>query len=72
MKFLKKHLLGLEDVPKEDIVHILETAKYFREILDRPIKKVPTLTGITVVNLFFESSTRTRILRDQSKEHEGL
>jgi len=61
MKFLTKHLLGLEGVPKEDLQHILETAKYFREILDRPIKKVPTLTGVTVVNLFFESSTRTRI-----------
>ena len=61
MKFLKKHLLGLEGVPKEDLKHILETAKYFREILDRPIKKVPTLTGVTVVNLFFEPSTRTRI-----------
>ncbi|RKY83557.1 aspartate carbamoyltransferase [candidate division KSB1 bacterium] len=61
MKFLKKHLLGLEGVPKEDLEHILETAKYFREILDRPIKKVPTLTGVTVVNLFFEASTRTRI-----------
>ena len=61
MKYLKKHLLGLEGVPKEDLQHILETAKYFREILDRPIKKVPTLTGVTIVNLFFESSTRTRI-----------
>jgi len=61
MKYLKKHLLGLDGVPKEDILHIMETAKYFREILDRPIKKVPTLRGVTVVNLFFEPSTRTRI-----------
>lgn len=56
-----KHLLGLEDVPIEDIQTILDTAFTFREVLDRPIKKVPTLQGKTVVNLFFEPSTRTRI-----------
>jgi aspartate carbamoyltransferase catalytic subunit len=61
MTFKAGHLLGLEYVDKEDIDLILKTAKSFREILERPIKKVPTLQGKTVVNLFFESSTRTRI-----------
>jgi aspartate carbamoyltransferase catalytic subunit len=56
-----RHLLGLEGVAKKDIELILDTAVSFREIIDRPIKKVPTLQGKTVVNLFFESSTRTRI-----------
>ncbi len=56
-----RHLLGLEGVPAEDIVHILDTAETLKEILGRPIKKVPTLRGVTVVNLFFEPSTRTRI-----------
>ena len=56
-----KHLFGLEGVPKEDINSILDTAFSFREVLERPIKKVPTLKGVTVVNLFFENSTRTRI-----------
>lgn len=61
MPLHSRHLLGLEGVPKEDIQLILDTAKTFREVIDRPIKKVPTLQGKTVVNLFFESSTRTRI-----------
>jgi len=56
-----RHLLGLQGVPKEDIQLILDTAVTFREILDRPVKKVPTLKGKTVVNLFFENSTRTRL-----------
>lgn len=56
-----KHLLGLRDVPASDIRMILDTARSFREILDRPVKKVPSLRGLTVVNLFFENSTRTRI-----------
>lgn len=55
------HLLGLEGMPAEEITHILDTAEALKEILERPIKKVPTLRGITVVNLFFEASTRTRI-----------
>ncbi len=56
-----KHLLGLEGVSAQDIQVLLETGFRFREVLERPIKKVPTLTGINVVNLFFEDSTRTRI-----------
>lgn len=61
MKLKSRHLLGLDGMSKEEITLILDTAASFREILDRPIKKVPPLQGKTVVNLFFESSTRTRI-----------
>ena len=57
----QKHLLGLKDYPKKDIRKILKTAFNFREVLERPIKKVPSLQGVTIVNLFFENSTRTRI-----------
>ena len=55
-----KHLFGLQGVSKQDIRTILDNAKQFREILERPVKKVPSLRGLTVVNLFFENSTRTR------------
>ncbi|MBM4167134.1 MAG: aspartate carbamoyltransferase catalytic subunit [Ignavibacteria bacterium] len=55
------HLLGMENVSREDITLMLDTGMSFREVLERPIKKVPTLNGKTIVNLFFESSTRTRI-----------
>ncbi len=61
MALSNRHLLGLQGVSKEDIQTILDTAHTFREILERPIKKVPTLQGKTIVNLFYESSTRTRI-----------
>ncbi len=61
MPLSSRHLLGLNGVPKEDIQLILDTTKTFREVLERPIKKVPTLQGKTIVNLFFENSTRTRI-----------
>jgi aspartate carbamoyltransferase catalytic subunit len=54
------HLLGLQGVTREDIQLILDTATTFREVLERPIKKVPTLQGKTVLNLFYENSTRTR------------
>jgi aspartate carbamoyltransferase catalytic subunit len=56
----KKDLLGLEYLSKEEIELILESAKSFKEILKRPLRKVPTLRGKTVVNLFYEPSTRTR------------
>lgn len=56
-----RHLLGLEGYPAEDIQTIIDTAFSFREVLERPIKKVPSLQGKTIVNLFFEDSTRTRI-----------
>jgi aspartate carbamoyltransferase catalytic subunit len=61
MPLRSKHLLGLDGMPKEDIQLILDTAVSFREVLERPIKKVPPLQGKTVANLFFESSTRTRL-----------
>lgn len=61
MKLKNRHLLGLEGMAAEDIKLILDTAVSFKEVLDRPIKKVPPLQGKTIVNLFFESSTRTRI-----------
>ena len=57
----RKHFLGLEDAPREDMQKIINTAYTFREVLDRPIKKVPSLTGKNIVNLFFENSTRTRM-----------
>jgi aspartate carbamoyltransferase catalytic subunit len=56
-----KHLFGLREVDSSDIRLILDTAASFREVLGRTVKKVPSLRGITVVNLFFENSTRTRI-----------
>ena len=59
-QWTKKDLLGLRDLTSEEIRLILETAESFREISLRPIKKVPALRGKTVVNLFFEPSTRTR------------
>jgi len=61
MNFKRKDLLGLEDLSKEEILLILDTAKSFEGVLERPIKKVPTLRGKTIVNLFFEPSTRTRM-----------
>jgi aspartate carbamoyltransferase catalytic subunit len=57
----RKDLLGLEDLAAEDITGILDTARSMREVLDRPIPKVPSLRGLTAANLFFEPSTRTRL-----------
>ena len=57
---MNRNLLGMEDLPREDIEEILETANHMREIGERDVKKVPTLRGRTIVNLFFEASTRTR------------
>jgi len=59
--WVHKDLLGLEYLSKEDVELLLDTASSFREILDRKIKKVPALRGKTVVNLFYEPSTRTRV-----------
>ena len=58
---LGKDLLGLEPLSSEQILLILDTAEPFKEISERAIKKVPALRGSTIVNLFFENSTRTRI-----------
>jgi len=60
MSFPHRHLLGIEPLAASEILTILDTADALREILDRPIKKVPALRGKTVVNLFYEASTRTR------------
>ena len=61
MMFDHRHLISLEKFPKKDIQQIIDTAFKFKEVLERPIKKVPSLQGKTIVNLFFENSTRTRI-----------
>ena len=56
-----QHLLGIKYLTKEDITTILHTADTFLDVINRPIKKVPSLRDITIVNLFFENSTRTRL-----------
>jgi aspartate carbamoyltransferase catalytic subunit len=61
MKLSTPHLLGIKDLSQEDIQLILSTAKQFKEVLQRPVKKVPSLRDVTIVNLFFENSTRTRM-----------
>jgi aspartate carbamoyltransferase catalytic subunit len=61
MQLSTKHLLGIKDLSSEDISLILATASQFKEVLQRPVKKVPSLRDITIVNLFYENSTRTRI-----------
>jgi aspartate carbamoyltransferase catalytic subunit len=61
MPLKSKHLLGLDGMGREDIQLILDTAVSFREVLERPIKKVPPLQGKTIANMFFENSTRTRL-----------
>ena len=61
MALSTRHLLGIKDLLPSDISLILDTAKQFKEVLNRPVKKVPSLRDITIVNLFYENSTRTRI-----------
>ena len=61
MQLSTPHLLGIRDLQPGDIQLILDTATQFKEVLQRPIKKVPTLRDVTIVNLFYENSTRTRI-----------
>ena len=56
-----KHLLGIKDLSKEDIELILATATTFKDVINRPIKKVPSLRDITIANIFFENSTRTKL-----------
>lgn len=60
MQLSTRHLLGIKDLKQEDIQLILDTATQFKEVLQRPIKKVPSLRDVTIVNLFYENSTRTR------------
>jgi aspartate carbamoyltransferase catalytic subunit len=61
MQLSTKHLLGIKDLLPSDITTILKTAQQFKEVLQRPVKKVPSLRDVTIVNLFYENSTRTRI-----------
>ena len=61
MQLSTNHLLGIKELSTEDISLILSTAQQFKEVLQRPIKKVPSLRDVTIVNLFYENSTRTRI-----------
>jgi len=60
MTFSRRHFLGIEGLSKDELLFLLDTAESFREISEREVKKVPTLRGKTVINLFYESSTRTR------------
>lgn len=61
-KFLsQEHLIGIKNISKEDIELIFQTADSFKQVINRPIKKVPSLRDITIANLFFENSTRTRL-----------
>jgi aspartate carbamoyltransferase catalytic subunit len=59
--FRAKHLLGVKDLSVEDIQLIFQTADNFKEVINRPIKKVPSLRDVTIANIFYENSTRTRI-----------
>lgn len=61
MALSSRHLLGIKDLTTTDISLLLDTAKQFKEVLQRPVKKVPSLRDVTIVNLFYENSTRTRI-----------
>src|SRR5947207_14779938 len=56
-----RHLLGIKDLTEADIQLIFETADHFKEVINRPIKKVPSLRDITIANVFFEDSRRTRL-----------
>ena len=56
-----KHLLGIKQLSQEDIELVFQTADNFKEVINRPIKKVPSLRDVTIANLFFENSTRTRL-----------
>lgn len=69
--FEQTHLLGLDHYSREDIAYVLEQARYFREILDRPVPKVPTLRDKTIVNLFYEDSTRTRLSFELAQKRMG-
>lgn len=70
-EFRHRHLLGLADYSREDIAFVLNEARRFRDILDRPVPKVPTLRDKTIVNLFYESSTRTRVSFELAQRRMG-
>ena len=71
MQLSTKHLLGIKDLTREDISLLLTTAQQFKEVLQRPVKKVPSLRDITIVNLFYENSTRTRISFELAEKRLG-
>ena len=71
MQLSTKHLLGIKDLSAEDISTILATASQFKEVLQRPVKKVPSLRDVTIVNLFYENSTRTRISFELAEKRLG-
>jgi aspartate carbamoyltransferase catalytic subunit len=71
MQLSTKHLLGIKDLLPSDIALILQTAQQFKEVLQRPVKKVPSLRDITIVNLFYENSTRTRISFELAEKRLG-
>ncbi|MBX7126240.1 MAG: aspartate carbamoyltransferase catalytic subunit [Cyclobacteriaceae bacterium] len=60
-KLSQKHLLGIKNITRDDIELIFETADNFKEVINRPIRKVPSLRDVTIANVFFENSTRTRL-----------
>ncbi|PUZ23103.1 aspartate carbamoyltransferase [Chitinophaga parva] len=71
MSLSVKHLLGIRDLTRQDIEQIFQTADEFKAVLQRPIKKVPTLRDTTIVNVFFENSTRTRISFELAEKRLG-
>lgn len=71
MQLSTKHLLGIKDLTATDISLILSTATQFKEVLQRPVKKVPSLRDVTIVNLFYENSTRTRISFELAEKRLG-
>jgi aspartate carbamoyltransferase catalytic subunit len=71
MQLSTKHLIGIKELSKEDISLILQTATQFKDVLQRPVKKVPSLRDVTIVNLFYENSTRTRISFELAEKRLG-
>ncbi len=71
MQLSTKHLIGIKELSPEDISLILQTAEQFKEVLQRPVKKVPSLRDVTIVNLFYENSTRTRISFELAEKRLG-
>jgi aspartate carbamoyltransferase catalytic subunit len=71
MQLSSKHLIGIKELSTEDISLILLTAAQFKDVLQRPVKKVPSLRDVTIVNLFYENSTRTRISFELAEKRLG-
>ena len=71
MQLSTKHLIGIKELSAEDITLILQTATQFKEVLQRPVKKVPSLRDVTIVNLFYENSTRTRVSFELAEKRLG-